>query len=80
MRTSAQVGRIIPLVAVAAVLIAWTTRDAQRVGASAQAGRESSADTATDAEVAAACGTCHLVPPADILPRSVWRDEIADGP
>jgi len=27
-------------------------------------------------DVAAACGGCHQVPPADVLPRSAWRDEM----
>jgi hypothetical protein len=27
-------------------------------------------------DMAAACGGCHQVPPADVLPRSVWRDEV----
>jgi hypothetical protein len=29
-----------------------------------------------DAQVRAACGVCHALPPADVLPRSAWRDEI----
>ncbi len=31
---------------------------------------------ATEAEVKERCGTCHTVPPPEILPRSAWRDEI----
>jgi hypothetical protein len=32
---------------------------------------------ATETEARAACSVCHLFPPADILPRYAWRDEIA---
>src|SRR5262245_16477779 len=38
--------------------------------------RESSTE-ATEAEARALCTVCHLFPPADILPRQAWRDEIA---
>lgn len=32
---------------------------------------------ATEAEVQAQCGSCHLVPPPDVLPRGAWRDSVA---
>src|SRR5437773_11254548 len=32
---------------------------------------------ATEAEARSLCSVCHLFPPADILPRYAWRDEIA---
>lgn len=37
------------------------------------------ADRAIEGEAAARiqCATCHLVPPPDVLPRSVWRNEVA---
>ena len=41
----------------------------------AQASRTPGASTEADARTA--CSTCHLFPPADILPRVAWRDEIA---
>jgi VCBS repeat protein len=34
-------------------------------------------DAATEAEARAICSVCHLFPPAEILPRYAWRDEIA---
>ncbi len=34
-------------------------------------------DVATEADVKIACGTCHSVPPPDVLPKGAWRDEIA---
>jgi hypothetical protein len=33
-------------------------------------------DVASEEEVKARCGGCHRVPPADILPRAGWRDEL----
>lgn len=33
-------------------------------------------DAGEDTELQQACGTCHRVPPADILPRAAWRDAI----
>lgn len=38
--------------------------------------RAQSGPVATDEEVQTRCGTCHKLPPPDILPRSAWRDEI----
>jgi hypothetical protein len=32
--------------------------------------------TPEEAQVRAACGPCHAVPPPDVLPKSAWRDEI----
>ena len=31
---------------------------------------------ATDEEVRARCTACHKLPPADVLPRAAWRDEM----
>ena len=33
--------------------------------------------SAGEAAARARCATCHTVPPPDVLPRAVWRDEIA---
>jgi hypothetical protein len=33
--------------------------------------------TAGEAAARTECGTCHALPPPDVLPRSTWRDEIA---
>ena len=33
--------------------------------------------SAGEAAARAQCGTCHALPPPDILPRPAWRDEIA---
>src|SRR6478672_6121898 len=30
-----------------------------------------------EAQVRAACGTCHALPPADVLPRASWPAEVA---
>jgi FG-GAP-like repeat len=35
----------------------------------------SAAAQADEAHARATCGVCHALPPPDILPRSVWRDE-----
>src|SRR4029079_19522622 len=32
---------------------------------------------AGEAAARAQCVTCHKVPPADVLPRAIWRDEVA---
>ena len=32
---------------------------------------------AGEAAASTECGSCHALPPPDVLPRSVWRDEIA---
>lgn len=32
--------------------------------------------TPDEAQVRAACGPCHAVPPPDVLPKGAWRDEI----
>jgi FG-GAP-like repeat len=34
-------------------------------------------DRATEAEARAACTPCHAFPPADVLPKAAWRDEVA---
>jgi VCBS repeat protein len=48
------------------------------------ASRASQYPPGTDADLAAGeaaarteCGSCHALPPPDVLPRSAWRDEIA---
>jgi hypothetical protein len=39
---------------------------------------QSAADAvASEDEVRAQCGTCHAVPPPDVLPRSAWRESVA---
>jgi hypothetical protein len=51
----------------------------QTSGSSPQTLRERTiAPVATEPEAHAVCGSaCHLMPPADILPRAAWRDTIA---
>jgi hypothetical protein len=44
--------------------------------AAAVATSQTQSPMATAEEVNARCGTCHRLPPADILPRIAWRDEL----
>jgi hypothetical protein len=39
-------------------------------------GHPAAGDVASEEEVKTRCGGCHRVPPADILPRAAWRDEL----
>lgn len=43
----------------------------------AQSPLSGASTAATEAEARAVCTTCHLFPPASVLPRGAWRDEIA---
>jgi hypothetical protein len=36
-----------------------------------------STELASESEARAVCSACHLFPPPDILPRSMWRDSVA---
>jgi len=47
-----------------------------RVSAQQTPARADAAD-AGDAAARTQCVTCHKVPPPDVLPRSIWRDEVA---
>src|SRR5262245_31278097 len=38
--------------------------------------QQSSSDSSQEQQARVTCGACHTFPPADILPRSAWRDEI----
>jgi len=63
-----------PGVALSTLLIVSVLRS---ISSSAQpaAGQVARAAQVDDAQVRVTCGVCHALPPPDILPRSVWRDE-----
>jgi hypothetical protein len=77
---------VIALVPFLLVAGAWLTRTPGRISASP--GIEAAVavwqGTPPDTQIAAGktaaaaqCAACHKVPPPDVLPRSIWRDEIA---
>jgi hypothetical protein len=38
--------------------------------------QQTAASTDNDTQVRAACGTCHALPPADVLPKNAWPAEV----
>jgi hypothetical protein len=62
-------------------LHARATQDPEEPGAASRPALEYPVDpdaqpAASEEEVQARCGSCHKLPPPDILPRSAWRDEV----
>ncbi len=80
MRTAGGARRAVATLLAAALLLSLSSRrhlsSALDVRASAQT-TSAQAPIATDTDVRTACGTCHAVPPPDVLPRNAWRDEVA---
>ena len=57
-------------------MVGWAAGALHSPPAGQQAGIEADL-TAGEAAARSECGTCHALPPPDILPRAAWRDEIA---
>ena len=58
--------------AVQIVAIDWRSPSVTAVAAEPQTAGVSGGD---EQQAKAVCGTCHPLPPPDILPRNAWRDE-----
>ncbi len=68
----------VSVVLAAALALSAGTGAQTPASSSAQASTAASTGVATEAEAKVVCGTsCHAFPPPDILPRGIWRDEIA---
>jgi FG-GAP-like repeat len=67
-----------PAALILALLIVASTSGASHMPQAIQHPSATEADPAAgEAAARAQCGSCHILPPPDVLPRPAWRDEIA---